>query len=85
LLVIYKVVKAVIDQWSSYLQMNYGFKGYSALYYHFLYGKTEMTGEVLNIIEDDMEKVANLPYSIVNFPFLTILIVVLTVMLAFTL
>ncbi len=44
-----------------------------------------MTGEVLNIIEDDMEKVANLPYSIVNFPFLTILIVVLTVMLAFTL
>jgi len=65
--------------------MNYGFLGYSALYYNFLNGKKEMTGEILNIIEDDMEKICNLPYSLINFPYLSILILVLTIMLACTL
>jgi hypothetical protein len=62
--------------------MNYGFLGYSALYLNFLNSKQQITGEVLNIIEDDMEKIVNLPYSLINFPYISIVIIVLTVLLA---
>lgn len=65
--------------------MNYGFLGYSALYFSFLNSKQQITGEVLNIIEDDMEKIANLPYSLINFPYLSIVIIVLTALIASTL
>lgn len=54
ILILVRVSKCLLDQWSQYLQMNYGYQQYSSLYYFFISNKKHLTGQILNIIEDDM-------------------------------
>jgi hypothetical protein len=44
ILLSFKIIKNILEQWSQYLQMNYGIQCYSAMYRQFITRKNYITG-----------------------------------------
>ncbi len=80
-IIAFKLLKTVIVLIGDYAQLQIGFEYYSNIYYNILNQKNIFNGTLLNILENDCEKLTNISYSLINILLNPIEIVVLVSML----